>query len=333
MGEAAAAAMSGVRDRGAGRASPGARGPRAGAGAGASGTNASASRGRPPRAAAVQSPGGEWREPVPHLLESRYSQSLERGLAILECFTPERPVWGIAELADELGMSRSTTHRYALTLTELGHLVRAPRRRYRLGLGATRLGLSTLSSTSLHTHAQPHLEELSRRVPHTLAIAVLDGPEVLYVDCVRGSRPGRYPVNLELGEGVRLPAHCTAIGKLLVANLPAPEQRDLIAELKLVRRGPRTIASRAALRRELAQILEVGLAAGDEELAPGLLEIAAPVRSQARELLAGVGLIAHRSTISLEQLVEHLGPHLISTADRISAQVGFRREDERAVGG
>jgi IclR family transcriptional regulator, pca regulon regulatory protein len=242
-------------------------------------------------------------------------------------------VWGIAELADELGMSRSTTHRYALTLTELGHLVRAPHRRYRLGLGVTRLGLSTLSSTSLRTHAQPHLEELSRRVPHTLAIAVLDGPEVLYVDCVRGSRRGQHPVNVELGEGVRLPAHCTAIGKLLLANLPAPEQRDLLAELKLVRRGPRTITSRAALRRELAQILEVGLATGDEELAPGLLEIAAPVRSQARELLAGVSLLAHRSTTSLERLVDHLGPHLISTADRISAQVGFRREDERAVGG
>jgi AraC-like DNA-binding protein len=65
----------------------------------------------------------DWREPVPHLREPRYSQSLERGLAILECFTPERPVWGIADLAEELGMSRSTTHRYVITLTALGHLV------------------------------------------------------------------------------------------------------------------------------------------------------------------------------------------------------------------
>ncbi len=288
--------------------------------------------GPPRRAAAAQGPGDLWREPVPHLLESRYSQSLERGLAILECFTPERPVWGIADLADELGMSRSTTHRYALTLTELGYLVRAPRRRYRLGLGVTDLGLSALSSTSLRTHAQPHLEELSRRVPHTLAIAVLDGPEVLYVDCVRGSRRGRHPVNLGLGEGARLPAHCTAIGKLLLANLPAQEQRDLIAELKLERQGPRTITSRTALRRELAQILEEGLATGDEELAPELYEIAAPVRSQTQEMLAAVSMMAHRSTISLGQLVEHLGPHLISTADRISAQVGYRREDEHRGG-
>jgi AraC-like DNA-binding protein len=75
---------------------------------------------------------GERWPSVPILLEARYSQSLERGLAILACFTPERPVWGIAELADELGMSRSTTHRYALTMVELGYLKRAPRRRYQL---------------------------------------------------------------------------------------------------------------------------------------------------------------------------------------------------------
>ena len=80
-------------------------------------------------------------------------------------------------------------------------------------------------------------------------------------------------------------------------------------------------------------MLEVGIATGEEELGPELLEIAAPVRSQARELLAGVSLLAHRSTTSLGHLVEHLGPHLISTADRISGQVGFRREDERVVGG
>ncbi|MGH2852605.1 MAG: IclR family transcriptional regulator [Solirubrobacteraceae bacterium] len=286
-----------------------------------------------PRKSAAPSPGGEWRESVPHLRESRYSQSLERGLAILECFTPERPVWGIADLAEELGMSRSTTHRYALTLTALGYLVQGARRKYRLGLRVTELGLSALSSTSLRVHARPHLEELGRRAPYTLAIAVLDGPEVVCVDRIRDRRRGWRPVDSGLGEGARLPAHCTAMGKLLLASLPAWEQRELIAELTLERRGPRTITSKAALRSELALTLREGLARGNEELAPELYEIAAPVRSQTREVLAAVGMVAHRSTISLEQLVEHLGPHLISTADRISAQIGYRREDERGGSG
>jgi IclR family pca regulon transcriptional regulator len=276
-------------------------------------------------------PGRRWQETIPQLRELRYSQSLERGLAILECFTPARPIWGIADLADELGMSRSTTHRYALTLTALGLLVRGGRRKYQLGLGVTDLGLSALSSTSLREHARPQLEELSKRAPYTLAIAVLDGPEVLYVDRLRGSRRDQHLVDLGLGDGPHLPVHCTATGKLLAANLPARAQRELISELKLERLGPNTIASRTALRRQLTEILKGAPATGDEELAAGLYEIAAPVRSQTREVLAAVSMVAHSSMISLEQLVEHLGPHLVATADRIAARIGYRRDDERGV--
>ena len=284
----------------------------------------------PELAANTHGYGDGWREAIPHLREPRYSQSLERGLAILECFSAERPVWGIADLAEELGMSRSTTHRYALTLTALGYLVRGGRRKYRLGLRVTDLGLSALSSTSLREHARPHLEELGKRAPYTLAIAVLDGPEVLSVDRLRGSRRGQHLVDLGMGEGAHLPVHCTAMGKLLAANLPPREQRELIAGLTLDRLGPNTISSRTALRGEFAEIISEGLATGDEELACDLYEIAAPVRSQTREVFAAVGMVAHSSMISLEQMVEHLGPHLVATADRISARAGYRRDDERS---
>jgi IclR family pca regulon transcriptional regulator len=277
---------------------------------------------------AAPGPFGEWREPVPRLREMRYSQSLERGLAILECFAPERPVWGIAEMADELGMSRSTTHRYVITLVELGYLVRDASRRYRLRLGVIDLGLSALSSTSLRVLARPYLEELGRRASYTVAVAVLDGPDVLCVERIRGGRRGQRLVDVELGEDARLPVYCTAMGKLLAANLSPQEQQKLVAELKLVRRGPNTVCSKRALLGELARVAGGSVVVGDQELAAGLYEIAAPVRSPAREVIAAVGLVAHHSMISLEQLVERLGPHLVSTADRISAQVGYRRDDE-----
>ncbi len=192
--------------------------------------------------------------------------------------------------------------------------------------------MSAMSSAGLREHARSHLEELSRRAPYTLAIAVLDGPEILYVDRIGGTRRGQHLIDLGLNAGSHLPVYCSALGKLLVANLPADEQRRVIAELTLSKRGPNTITSRSALRETLAQILEGGLAVGDEELAPGLYEIAAPVRSETREVLAAVSMQAHSSMISLEQLVEHLGPHLISTADRISARMGYRRADERGGG-
>ena len=181
---------------------------------------------------------------LPSLREPRYSQSLERGLAILGCFTPKRPVLGIADIADELGMSRSTTHRYVITLVALGYLEQGASRKYRLGLRVTDLGMSALNSTGLREHAHPYLEELRQRTSYTTSLGVLDGTDVLYVDRVRSYRRGQGQIDLDLHTGSRLPAYCTAMGKLLLANLPDSEQRELIASLKLTKRGPNTITSR-----------------------------------------------------------------------------------------
>lgn len=265
---------------------------------------------------------------VPALREPRYSQSLERGLAILGQFKPERPVMGIADIADELGMSRSTTHRYVTTLLELGYLEQDAKRKYRLGLHVTDLGMSALSSTGLREHARLHLEELRRETSYATSIGVLDGGEVLYVDRVRSFRHGQHASDLDLHTGSRVPAYCTAMGKLLLANVPEPDQSDLITAMKLSKHGPNTIASKKALKTELEQIREEGLAVDDEEFAAELYAIAAPVRDGSRAVVAAVDLVAHSSVISLPQLVDALGPHLVSTADRIAARLGYRRDDE-----
>jgi IclR family pca regulon transcriptional regulator len=267
---------------------------------------------------------------IPSLREPRYSQSLERGLAILGCFTPKRPVLGIADIADELGMSRSTTHRYVITLVALGYLEQGASRKYRLGLRVTDLGMSALNSTGLREHAHPYMEELRQRTSYTTSLGVLEGTEVLYVDRVRSFRRGQGKIDLNLHTGSRVPAYCTAMGKLLLANLPEPEQRELIASMKLTKRGPNTITSKKALREDLDEIATAGFAVNDEELAPELYAIAAPVRNEAREVVAAVNLAAHSSMISLEELVDALGPHLVSTADRISARLGYRRDDEQS---
>ena len=267
---------------------------------------------------------------IPSLREPRYSQSLERGLAILGCFTPKRPVLGIADIADDLGMSRSTTHRYVITLVALGYLEQGASRKYRLGLRVTDLGMSALNSTGLREHAHPYLEELRQRTSYTASLGVLDGTEVLYVDRVRSFRRGQSKIDLDLHTGSRLPAYCTSMGKLLLANLPEDEQRELIAQMKLAKQRART-RSRARKRcaRSSTRSSEAGFAVNDQELAADLYAIAAPVRNEARDVVAAVNLAAHSSMISLEELVDALGPHLVSTADRISARLGYRRDDER----
>ena len=278
-----------------------------------------------PKATTAQEPA--WS--IPSLREPRYSQSLERGLAILSCFTPKRPVLGIADIADDLGMSRSTTHRYVITLLALGYLEQGASRKYRLGLRVTDLGMSALNSTGLREHAHPYLEELRQRSSYTVSLAVLDGPDVLYVDRARSFRRGQNGADLDLHTGSRLPLYCTAMGKLLLANLPDADRRELIASLKLTKHGPNTITGKKALKEELDEALEASFAVDDEELARDLYSIAAPVRNEAREVVAAVDIAAPSSMITLEELVDALGPHLISTADRISARLGFRRDDEQ----
>ncbi len=156
---------------------------------------------------------------------------------------------------------------------------------------------------------------------------MLDGLDVLYVDRVRSFRRGQGKVELDLHTGSRVPAYCTAMGKLLLSDLPEPEQRDVIAQMKLTKRGPSTITSKKALRDELEEIQEAGFAVDDQELATDLYAIAAPVRNDTR-VVAAAGLSVHSSMISLEEFVDALGPHLVSTADRISARLGYRRSDE-----
>jgi IclR family pca regulon transcriptional regulator len=260
--------------------------------------------------------------------DPRYSQSLERGLAILESFTPERPWLGISEIADPLGMSRSTTHRYASTLAALGFLVRGPGRAYKLSLHVTNLGMSTLNSTSLCDHSRPYLEELRQRTTYTVSLAVLDGPEILYVDRARSLRPGQAKIDLGLRPGSRMPAYCTSMGKVLLAHLPAFEQRELIGTMTLARRGPNSIMSKKALHAELEYVLEEGMAVNDEELAAGLVSIAAPLRTESHEVVAAINLAAHTLMISLEEMIDQLSPHLLATADNISARLGYRRDDE-----
>jgi DNA-binding IclR family transcriptional regulator len=269
---------------------------------------------------------------LPDLREPRFSQSLERGLAILGCFTPERPLLGIADLADELDMSRSTTHRYAVTLVALGYLQQGAARKYRLALRVTNLGMAAMSATGLREHAHQCLEELRNRSGYTASLAVLDGEEIVLVDLVRTLRRDGRKHGLGLAIGAHVPAYCTAAGKALMANLTEFEQAELIASMKLTKRTANTIMSKRVLQEELEQVLEGGLALGDEELAPQTLSIAAPVRDESR-VVAAVSLSAHTSMISLEELASALGPHLISTADRISARLGYRRDDEIATSG
>ena len=255
-----------------------------------------------------------------------YSQSLERGLAILSAFRSGRPLLGVSDLAREVGLSRSTTHRYIATLAALGYLQQDPAtRKYRLGPRVLDLGFSAINSMDLRELAVPHLQALSDETGHTVNMAILDGPDILYIERCRTSRQGQRDIDLNLHIGSRLPAYCTSMGKVLLANLPPEALDEVLRQTEFHRRGPNTLTAKSKLVAELERVRRDGLATNNEELAYGLRSIAAPVFSQNGEVAAAINLAVHRSMVSFDELLARLVAPLQRTAAEISARIGYAR--------
>ena len=257
--------------------------------------------------------------------QATWSQSLERGLAILSAFGSDRSTIGVSELSRELGLTRSTTHRYIATLTSLGYLQQdAETKRYRLGPRVLDLGFAAINSMDIRDISLPHLQALTDATGFTANMAVLDGTDVVYIERCRTSRSGQREIDLNLHVGSRLPAYCTAMGKALLAFVPAERLEGILDRVELVARGPNTITDRAALLAELERIRERDLAVNNEELAYGLRSIAAPIRSRSGEVVAALNLAVHQTMVSMDDLIVRFAPAVKRTAAAISAEIGPR---------
>jgi IclR family transcriptional regulator, pca regulon regulatory protein len=254
-----------------------------------------------------------------------YSQSLERGLAILSAFRSGRPLLGVSELGRDIGLSRSTTHRYVATLSALGYLQQdSGTKKYRLGPRVLDLGFSAINSMEVREVAAPHLRQLSDDTGHTVNMAILDELDIVYVERCRSGRPAQREIDLNLHVGARLPAYCTSLGKVLLAFLPLDERTARLEKVDFARRGPNTLTSRTALAAELKRVRENGFAINNEELAYGLRSIAAPILSRDAVAVAAINLAVHSSMVSSADMGVRLGPVLKRTAADISARLGYR---------
>jgi IclR family pca regulon transcriptional regulator len=258
-----------------------------------------------------------------------FSQSLERGLLILSSFSEVGPVLGIADLSRAVNLNRSTTHRYVATLAKLGYLQQDPdTRKYSLGQRIIDLGFAALSSMEMTRVAARHLQVLSDETGFAASMAVLDGTDIVYVERRRTRRAAGLVVDLNLHVGSRLPAYCTSMGKVLLAYREPTALRALLDRTSLARRGPNTITAREHLMSTLAQVRQSGIAVNDEELAPGLRSIAAPIRDRSGIVVAAINIAVHLTTwsVSMDSLTARLEGPLRRSAAEISAQLGYRPE-------
>jgi IclR family pca regulon transcriptional regulator len=218
-----------------------------------------------------------------------FVQSLARGLAVIETFGAERPDLTLSEVAEAVGLSRAAARRFLLTLVELG-FARQTDSRFSLTPRVLRLGTAYLSGLGLPDVAQPHLERLSATVGEsTVGITV----------------------------GTRFPAFATSMGRVLLAGL-GPEQLDEFFEsADLTPPTDRTVADETQLRPLLAAVRQQGYAYNDQELAPGLRSIAAPVCDRTGRVVAAINI---SSTVAHDPVREFVGA-LRQTAADIGADV------------
>lgn len=242
------------------------------------------------------------------------TSATEKSLAVLEFVVGTLRAASATDIGEALGMPRQSAHRTAQELERLGLLRRdIAGDRYVAGDRLQALAISVISN-SAHTRAT-HLvlEALVGQVQETCNLGMLDGGEVVYVDRVECD----WPLRVQLKVGSRVPAHCTAIGKLLLAHLDPASRRRALGPGELRRYTPNTIVDRARLEACLEQIELQGYSINDQEDAVGLIALAVPVRDPQGDVVAGLAVHAPAPRYPIGAALNDL-PLYREAADRIS---------------
>ena len=253
------------------------------------------------------------------LPDHRFSQSLQYGLSMLRCFTAERPTLGIADMADMLNLTRSTAHRYAITLVQLGRLGQDSKRKYRLSHDAARPGMAVIDTMRLeHPAHNVILEDLREKTGCTVSMGVLDGARALYIYRLFAHGAGQFEADGDLGVGAHPPMHCTAIGKAFLASLPDGKFSKLLSEMRLERFTPNTITTKALLAREIERVRKERIAVGDEEHVKGARSVAVPVTGRSGAPTFAIEVTAPADVYTSREFLARVGPPLKHAAKSIS---------------
>lgn len=230
---------------------------------------------------------------------------LAKGLAILEAFGPERTQLTIADAAEEAGITRAAARRCLLTLTDLGYLAHDGKW-FRPLPRLLRLGFSYLRSDPLTQLAQAILASVRDEVGESVSLAVLDGDDAVFVARSTVSRI----VSRAVTVGARLPAFCSATGRVLLAALPDDEIEAYLERVSLKPRTPQTVIDADELLTTIRQVRVNGYGISDEELEPGLRAIAVPVRDKTGHLVAAMSVSTAATRMDTDVMLSTLLPAL-----------------------
>jgi len=247
-------------------------------------------------------------------------QSVDRALDILESFDYNDEELGVTELANRLKLHKNNVFRLLATLEVRGYIEQDRKTgNYRLGIKTFEIANVFLHHLGLRRQARPILEDLVDRCDETAYLAVLDGPDVIYILMHETSQTVRIVPRL----GRRLPVHCTAAGKAQVAFESADRLRLIFRESPLPKLTEKTITNYEAFREHLRDVAKSGFAVDNEEFEAGVRCIAAPVKDYSHKVVASVGLSGPLSRFSLERIEKELAPLVKEAGEKLSERLGY----------
>jgi IclR family pca regulon transcriptional regulator len=242
--------------------------------------------------------------------------SLDKGLKIVEAFETSTASLTLTEAARRTGLSRAAARRYLLTLVSLGY-AEFDGKSFSLTPKILRLGYAYLSTASLPKLAQPVLDGIGQKLREVVSLAILDGTEIVILARSASLRV----LAAATGVGMRLPAYCTAMGRVMLADLPDVEVEHLLAKTALKRFTPCTKTDPQELLAEIAIARVKGYSINDEELELGLRAIAVPVTNAQGRVVVSIGVSLQAARMTAEEMVGKIMPELNAARPILSAML------------
>ena len=253
--------------------------------------------------------------------------SVKRAITILEYLAKAKRPKELAAISHDLAMNKSTVYRFLSTLAEAGYVRReSDTGRYALGSRVVWLAAKFLETMDIRQLARPILEELARESGETIHLAILDRDEVVYIDKV----DGRQAVQMASRVGSRMPVHSTALGKVILADLPESQWQRYISEVGLTPYTPNTIVDPEAFFEHLRQARKQNYSIDNVENEEGIRCVATPIRDHTGKTVAALSITGWTITMTPEK-VESLVPLARKGALAISERLGFNSHLEERL--
>jgi DNA-binding IclR family transcriptional regulator len=239
-------------------------------------------------------------------------ESVDNALKLL-LMLRDRPAISVSEVSEDLSVAPSTAHRLLAMLVHRGFVRQDPATKaYAAGPVLAEISFAALRDSDIRPKARPFIEELGREVGETVHLVMLNGTQVLFTDCVEGTRALRAGSRV----GTRLPAHCTAGGKVLLAELPDDQIRELYRDAELEQLTPRSVATVTGLLSQLDETRRHGYALNDGESEEELRAVAVAIRDPAGRVRAAITLSAPGYRLPPDQV-----PGVVAAMRRIADRI------------